>query len=74
VRPVAIKEQDVAPDCPHVWQLVGVALIPGQGAATEYECALRCGSVMHRGAGEPFPPTNWSRQPPIVDRHRRSST
>jgi len=58
----------------HVWQLVGVAFVPGHGAPTEYECALGCGSVMYRAAGEPFPPTNWSRHPAPVERHGRSQT
>jgi hypothetical protein len=71
---VATAEQDVAPECPHVWQLVGVAFVPGHGAPTEYECALGCGSVMYRAAGEPFPPTNWSRHPAPVERHGRSQT
>jgi hypothetical protein len=74
VRRVATDEQDVGSDCLHVWQLVGVVLIWGHGAPTDYECALGCGSVMYRGAGEPFPPTNWSRHRPSVERHRRSST
>jgi hypothetical protein len=59
---VVTGKQDVAPECPHLWQLVSVVLIEDHGAATEYECALGCGSVMYRAAGEPFPATNWSRR------------
>lgn len=40
----------------HVWQLVGLALIDGYGAATEYEC-VRCDAVIHVAPGDPMPQT-----------------
>lgn len=42
----------------HVWQLAGVALIPGHGAPTEYICARTgCDAVMYRPPGQPSPGT-----------------
>jgi hypothetical protein len=44
-------------DCPeHEWQLMGVALVPGHGAPTEYACT-RCTAVLYRGPDDPFPGT-----------------
>lgn len=43
-------------DCEHVWQLAGVALIPGHGAPTEYSCTS-CGAVLYRNSNEAFPGT-----------------
>src|SRR5215204_667400 len=33
--------------CEHVWKLLGVTLISGEGTTTQYECA-DCGSVTYR--------------------------
>jgi len=58
---MGLHGQDVQPatvahhqTCEHVWKFVGVSLIAGEGAPTEYECA-ECGAVMRRAAGEPLP-------------------
>lgn len=46
--------QDDDEDCEHVWKLAGVHL--GEGVDAEYECT-RCGAVMVRVPGQPFPGT-----------------
>jgi hypothetical protein len=50
-----MAEDDDA-DCVHVWRLVGVALISGHGAPTEYEC-VSCGAVLYRAPDDVFPET-----------------
>jgi hypothetical protein len=45
-------------DCvEHLWQLAGVALIPGNGG-TDYVCARsNCGAVLYVGPDDPMPHT-----------------
>lgn len=50
-----MAEDDDADCVEHVWQLAGVALIPGQGA-TDYVCT-RCAATLYVPAGQPMPNT-----------------
>jgi hypothetical protein len=49
-----VSSDDDADCVEHVWQLQGVVL--GGGVHTDYVC-VRCGALLVRAPGEPFPDT-----------------
>lgn len=55
---MGVAEDDDTDCVEHVWRLVGVALIDGHGAPTEYQCARpACDAVLYVGPNDVMPST-----------------